>query len=453
MAARNREEINIIGRFIDKFTRPFNRMQAQMKRVNKSINAQAHEISKLNKKKKIMRKNTEMGRISQQGFFKTMRMGQPGLKKFNEQGRKFTTIGGRMANRFRMATHGLRGFRMEMLGVMFFGMMLQRTFTGLLQPVMEAFGVFDLFRLMLLVLFLPVMEMIFPIFMKLMIYFMNLSDDTKKVIGIFVLFGIALGAFFFIFGSFALGIGSLILAFGFLLSPITLITGALILLAGMIGIGFFSSLTEESNKATDALINFGISGKAITKLKDKIKETWPIVKEFFVGMAEKIWDFIREGLPKYLESGKDILTGIIKGISNNMEEIGQVITEMVTVLGKFVEENLGDFIKIGLKIGHAILKGIGQALGAWAYRAYTSFQERGGMKELTFGDPFGLVPKPTSVSGEMFNKHFGTSSQGVSGERIIQENNFYGFTADDLKRELDDRDRRLVDDVRRLVKE
>ena len=41
---------------------------------------------------------------------------------------------------------------------------------------------------------------------------------------------------------------------------------------------------------------------------------------------------------------------------------------------------------------------------------------------------------------------------GGGGGGITQENHFHGFTMDDLKRDLDDRDRRLVDEVRRLVK-
>ncbi len=45
----------------------------------------------------------------------------------------------------------------------------------------------------------------------------------------------------------------------------------------------------------------------------------------------------------------------------------------------------------------------------------------------------------------------GNNLQGETS--ITQENHFHGFTMDDLKRELDNRDRRIVDDIRRLVKQ
>jgi len=465
MAAGNIEQINVIANFIDKFTKPLKRAQDQMKKVNKTVNAQANSFAKLTKAGKLRSNAILQGKIAQQGFFKTMRMGVPELKKFNEQGRRFTTVGGRMANRFRLATHGLKGFRMEMLGVMFFGMMLQRTFMGLLQPVLEAFGVFDLFRIMLLVLFLPVMEMIFPVLLKIMDWFITLPDPVKKAMGIFVLLGAAVGAILFVIGAFALGIGSVAIAFGFLLSPIGLIIGALTLLLGMIGFGFFSSLIEGSEGATDALTTFGISSDAITKIVDKIKEAWPKIKQFFVNMAGKIWRVIKDGFPEYLERGREIMGKILEGIKEKLPEIEDMIRELIESLGKFVEENWGLFVEIGVRIGLAIVEGIGNALSSWIDRFDNWLESKTG--GIIKADPFGWkeLNKPITVQEEPQSRSltevlgtpgdpFGLRKEGI-GENVSlkQENHFYGFTIDELNRSLDDRDRRLVDDVRRLVKE
>src|SRR3990167_4780151 len=69
------------------------------------------------------------------------------IREVNEKGfQKNFTVMGRVANRVRLMTHGLKGFRMEALGVMFFGMMLANTFTGLLRPALDASGAFDLVR-------------------------------------------------------------------------------------------------------------------------------------------------------------------------------------------------------------------------------------------------------------------------------------------------------------------
>ena len=67
----------------------------------------------------------------------------------------------------------------------------------------------------------------------------------------------------------------------------------------------------------------------------------------------------------------------------------------------------------------------------------------------------GIINKPTlAMLGEEGPEAVVTlNKDNFQGAAITQENNFYGFTMDDLRRELDDRDRRLVDDIRRLVKE
>lgn len=453
------------------FVKKLGEAQNRMNKFNQRIDSQAQVFSKLNKKQKIFRNNLAMGKIAQQGFFKTMRMGQPELKKFNEQGRKFSTIGGRMANRFRLATHGLRGFRMEMLGVMFFGMMMQRMFIGLLKPVLEAFGVFDLFRLMLLTLFLPIMEDIFPILLKLMQWFMDLSPPVKKAIGIFVLLGAAFGFVLFVIGSFALGIGSLILAFGFLLSPIGLVVGVLTLLAGLVGLGIFASLTENVDKASESLTSFGISSESLDKIVDKIKETWPKIKEFFSNMASKIWEFIKENLPSYLENGGKILEKIIEGLNGKLPEILKVMDEMNNIIGQWVADNSSVLFSIGLDIMGkifdgmmlAMVNGVASIANAFTkklgFKAETSFFIEDGKVRSKTGVPeqqdFISRPgqSPVAFSPDDTIVGFKGNAPGFGGGSITVENNFHGFTMDDLNRELDDRDRRLVDEIGRLVKQ
>ena len=162
MAAGSIEKIQVILQSVTSgFAKGLSRAQAQLKMVGKNMD----------------------------DFGKVMAAPMERFKKLNGHFKEMRSVGGRSAKTFRTLTHGMRGFRMEALGVMFFGMMMQRMFMGLLQPVMEAFGVFDLFRIMLLTLFLPVMEMIFPFLLTMMEWFMNLPEPVKKMIGIFVVLG------------------------------------------------------------------------------------------------------------------------------------------------------------------------------------------------------------------------------------------------------------------------
>jgi len=419
-----------------------------------------------------------------------------------------SNLGGKVGNTFRRLTHGMRGFRMEALGVMFFGMMMQRMFMGLLQPVMEAFGVFDLFRLMLLTLFLPVMEMIFPILLDIVERFINLSDSTKKMIGIFVILGAIFGVVLMVFGQFALGIGSLILFFGALASPILLVAIALAAIVGYVFLkDFFKNLGKEVDKTKEKLVSFGLSGEVFDKMKDKIIEWFDVLKEKFSGLKTKIGKWIGENLPILLAGGGDMLMSLVDGIVENSEKIGTAIRKVIDKIITWIDNNYKDIMNSGLEILQAIIDGlienkdkIGNALekmleamGTWLGTNAWKLIKFGAsiawyiVKGLTKGILGGLdsalssvIPGYSSaksaVNKVVFSRRddfiwrpgqgavsinpndtlvgFKGTPPGLGGgsSSILQENHFYGFTMDDLKRDLDDRDRRLVDEIRRLVK-
>ncbi|KKK90442.1 hypothetical protein LCGC14_2722990, partial [marine sediment metagenome] len=134
--------------------------------------------------------------------------------KWDRSTREANTRLGRLTLGFRKAVHGMRGFKMEMLSVMFFGQGMTRFFSGLLRPALEATGLFKLWGIVLQVLFLPIALKLLEILMPIFQWIMNLDEATKLIIGKWVLFGIVAGLFLFLLGSIALGIGGVILVFG-----------------------------------------------------------------------------------------------------------------------------------------------------------------------------------------------------------------------------------------------
>lgn len=467
-----------------------------------------------------------------QEFGTVMKAPMKNFKEMNGKMGVLKTLGGKVANRFRMMTHGMRGFRMEALGVMFFGMMMQRMFMQLLQPVMDAYGVFDIFRLMLLTLFLPVMDMIFPFLLGIMEWFMNLPESVKKAIGIFVVLGVIFGTVLMVLGQFALGIGSLILFFGALASPIFLIIGALAAIAGFFILkALFKSIGDASDKLGEKLTTFGISGEVFIKMKDKVIEwckvlkekilevlpivwgkiktffgmVWELVKqwvlntiqtlgenlpniigkisEWMTGIKQTIVDnlpkivnaiakiingiikFIGDNLPTIVQAGLDILLALVQGIEDNLDQIVGAIEKAVESITTWVLNNGAKIIGIGLQIGAAIVIGIvnafwnvGESIGnaiAGSFGFDTeSYKNQGGYDNY---DDFIWKPGQTPVSINPNDTLVGFKGAppnlGGGGGSLIQNNNFYGFTMDDLKRELDNRDRRVVDDLRRLIKQ
>jgi len=468
MVAGTVEKIQVILQAVTAgFAKGLNRAQAQLKTVGKNM----------------------------QGFGQVM---NTPLKQFKEmKGRMgaLTTSGGRFAKGIRTMTHGMRGFRMEALGVMFFGMMMQRMFLGLLQPVMEAFGVFDIFRLMLLTLFLPVMEMIFPFLLKIMEWFMDLPPGVQKAIGIFVVLGVIFGTILMVIGQFTLGIGSLILMFGFFGSTISFIIGIIAaVIVVIIGIALVVkgvAMIIKGKFEGIGLVIMGIGAIlllfigwwalipiAVGYAVYLIIKHWEKVKAFFV----KLWDSIVYGFKWVIDKivgffqwlynkivGHSIIPDMINAIINWFWKLPNAIKNILRFVGNaFIDVGnsiIGVWNLVIKAISKAIvtvLRGVDVVIGVLnkipgvnigKYNWTISWGSLPMIPRLAGG---GIVNSPTlAMIGEAGPEAVvPLGKNNFQGEATInQENHFHGFTMDDLKRELDNRDRRLVDDIRRLVKQ
>lgn len=159
--------------------------------------------------------------------------------------------GGRIANTFRRLTHGMRGFRMEMLGVMFFGMGMQRMFTSLLQPAAQTAGLFEDISTTLEIFFLPAVLKLQEDLEPILEWFQNMPEEQQMVIGQFVILAAAIMMAVFAIGMFALGLGSISLAFGPLMAMVG--TGVGWIIAKFAGL-FAATKTSEAG-----FIAFGFS--------------------------------------------------------------------------------------------------------------------------------------------------------------------------------------------------
>jgi len=115
--------------------------------------------------------------------------------------------------RMQLSAAKARVFKMELLGVMFFGMMLQGFFLGLLAPALEAVGAFDLLREALSLLFLDTGLQVMDWLERFINWVAELDPETKELINSFVKWGVVLGTFLFLFGAIGLGLRAVIAAF------------------------------------------------------------------------------------------------------------------------------------------------------------------------------------------------------------------------------------------------
>lgn len=400
--------------------------------------------------------------------------------------KRLHSTSGRAMMGIRDLTHGMRGFRMEALGVMFFGMSMQRMFAGLLRPVMDAFGVFDIFRLMLLVLFLPIMKMLFPMFMKLMKWFLELSPTVKMIIGIFVVLGVIFGTILMIVGTLILGIGSLILIWPILASaasaaiaviaavfwPIVAIIAIIIAIVAGMRIAW-----TENFLGMKAIVEAFISGVKdffsgivmfftgiFMIIKGIFLGEWSIIfdglKLILVGFMKTVWGLFKImvatigvilvgilrivwGIAKLLivpfvwlvdaivgEEGfvKKIVDGIVdwfKGLGDRlMPVISALATEIKDAMLKIIPDWMIDLFTGNFSIGGQSAPDSSKSVNDFIWRPGQ------GAVDINPNDTLvGFKGAPPNLSGS-------------GGSNIT--NNFYGFTMEDLNRELDERDRNIV---------
>ena len=153
-------------------------------------------IDKMNKlKATIKQENLEQFAKKFNKLGGVMGMGMQQFKKFDDgTGRlnkgmmKQLGIMGRLGMRVRFLTHGFRGFRMELLGVMFFGMGIQKFFTGLIKPALTITGVFKLWSTILSILFLPVALKLLDWTIEFMEW-LNKSERMQKFIRLVTIIG------------------------------------------------------------------------------------------------------------------------------------------------------------------------------------------------------------------------------------------------------------------------
>lgn len=474
MLATTRERFQRIDTPMRNFSNVLGMTQERYAAANKAANMFPEQLTKLKKnmpEKQMNQLNNDMGMISSRG--------------------------GKTANSFRNMTHGLRGFKMEMLGVMFFGMGIQAFFTGLLQPALQMVGVFELLKLTLAVLFIPVALQLLEILMPLFNWLMNLSDGSKKLIGWFVVFGAAVGGLLFLIGMLGLGIGSLILTFGVLI-PMLAPFAPYILAAttALLGLGLtFSKVMTKGPEIIERLKNwfrdlkpniekaggaFNYFKEVIDKVLSKLPIIGPIykllskiyktIKDFW--NSEDKYAFLRDkfvnGLEKLKVDGgiKGAVAGFVLQIYNwisgrirSIKTFGDDIFGMIKNTPDATWKDIG--VYIAKKIATGLKTYLSEMIKGIKFRPTGELVSELNLKlqqaaNLPRKDDFIWRPGSGAISinpNDTLVGYKGDSPFGSGGGGTNITNNFYGFTNNELNRELDNRDRRIVNEIGRIVKQ
>ena len=247
----------------------------------------------------------------------------------------------------------MKGLTMQMLSTMFFGMLLQGVFMGLMSPVMQAFGVFELINRTLLSLFAPIMTDLMPLLINFSSWFIGLPEPVKKALGGIVLFIGGLGTVLFYLGALGLGMKGL-LEWPILWTAVKKGIGPLITKLG----DFWISLKD---------------GSAWTSIKDAASGAWTAIKNGITGeggLIAKLGDF-------WISLKKDLSWTSIKLKANSAWETIKNSASAAATSIKLSFETLKTNIAaigwkdLGLAIASSIILGFtgffaGELLKTWA---------------------------------------------------------------------------------------
>lgn len=179
-------------------------------------------------------------RVSEKGVakLKSLINLQESLEKIRRGGGKVDTALARVNKQINKSTKGAKGvalqfkrFKFELLGVLFFGMAVQRFMTGLLKPSLEVAGVFEILNDTLAILFLPTASNVSEVLLEISDIILSLPEPIQRIIGDFVLLGAGAGTLFSAFGQLALGLASVKIAFGVTIAEMALFLGKAALVA------------------------------------------------------------------------------------------------------------------------------------------------------------------------------------------------------------------------------
>ncbi len=310
----------------------------------------------------------------------------------------------------------MRWFKMEMLGIMFFGMMLQKTLRGFIQPALEAVGAFDIWNTVLQMVFLPTVMSILPEFLKISDWLMTLPEGAKLAIGGLVGAGIGLGTGLQWWGQVSLGLTSLSKA----LSEIT----------GLQGVGILTNLKVALDNLSRT--TFG-KGLGIT-----VAVTASII------WAKSTVEMFSDAQTSITDRFKNLLTATIVGAGAGFAiggpagaltggAIALSVALVMNIVDAWFEEAPGSPIR------KAFLD-LNNRLATYGQTTYSGIHKS--TSNVSYSPSMGGVYTTPSAS------EIAKYEPSVS---IVQNNNLNGYGKDDVKRMIDDANRGLVDDVKKSV--
>lgn len=329
--------------------------------------------------------------------------------------------GARFGFLIRRLTTGFRGFKFEMLSVLFFGMAIQRFFLGMLQPAFQLAGIFDILRTTLEVFFLPAaLALLEKFFIPMMDFLLTVPEPMQKVIGFIFLFAGALGALLTFTGVVTLGLGGLIQAFSFIGPLIAAIAtvgfGVLLLILAAVALavvnlwdawrtnfgnikGWTMQIVEGVTNIFGGLINiimgwidifrgfftgdFNLILQGIGRIKDGVISALKGLAQLIIGWFAAGSALAINVLKKAYQLGRNIVEALVDGVKSLGGKVKDVFTEVIPDSAKNLFGKVGGVVSkgrslIGLQEGGIVTRPTPAIIGEAGPEAVVPLNKLGG---------------------------------------------------------------------------
>lgn len=321
-----------------------------------------HATNKLNEAMLPLKEQLDNMKIGTEVVGKEITKTESSLGKSVKTVTKYSKVGNKLRQTHESITEGMVPFKMELLGIMFFGMAIQRLFMSMLTPALELSGVFDIWGTILQILFLPIALALLPLFLWILDLVLNMSDSVKFFIGIIAVVGVIIGVVLMVIGMLGLGLGALFIAFAIVEVPILLIIGALLAFIAVI----ILIITAVENNFLHIKELFDGLYQAIENIISGITNVIQGFFDMFIGIVTLDGKKIREGFDKFIKGIKEIFIGgfkkirdtISKWLSDIFSDFFAWFEDVVKGFREWVERVVSIIWKLGSRIGNAFLKGL-----------------------------------------------------------------------------------------------
>lgn len=304
-------------------------------RVNSSINQNLSIWNKMKSTYADLSKKMKRGFKEISAGYLEMDEFQEILKKNVKQIKLASNSVELMGKNLGVSAKKVRWFKMEWLGIMFFAQNASKYLFNLLRPAAELVGIFDIFNVVLQVLFLDTMLWALEnVLLPFMDFIMNLSPELKNGIGSIILASAAFLGFLGVLASIILVVGSLEHVFA---------TSTLAATIGIMGmwvaaLGFVAAMSYAVG-GWENLVKGVIGG-----LSTLIIRGVTFLYDFFVGSILKGIDYILGKLGKAANAlGASDVANVLFELQEGVNNVNNTIPDLLY--------NLNDWIYKELKLG------------------------------------------------------------------------------------------------------